>query len=462
MNNVKLKHHLRNLAASIAAMQSTEERLKALENEIDDIRCLFNNQTQQAQSAIYSLIGFIAGEEVSKNQTSEPTPVNLYLDNLIFENCKKESTPELIIQEVKNMLIQLTIKGSVRKRADGLIELRTQALGSIYGRTKEEIELKLTNKLKGQKHKKSNITPLFSEFFDNVYLPYKKKLLASSSIDDIILEHNYIVKKRNFDKPLNKYTSRQIEEFIYSIPQTRKRQKIRGVFNNIFNYAKRMGVIKNNPCDNVEQMKHEKVTGCALSFKSQMILFDKLYSNNEISIYEKLYITFVYLTGTRRTEALLLKPCDVDYENNSLHIAGTKTKSSDRTIPLFPLVRKLLQILDAQNVQEFYFPLTKSQASYLVKNILDHHHLHELRHTFGTIAICVQKLDAKTVSLYMGHSTVSMTLATYTHPEQLAKSVFYNGSLSENEKLESIRQEYNIVLRKIADFLDVYTQNLPN
>lgn len=68
------------------------------------------------------------------------------------------------------MLIQLTIKGSVRKRADGLIELRTQALGSIYGRTKEEIELKLTNKLKGQKHKKSNITPLFSEFFDNVYL----------------------------------------------------------------------------------------------------------------------------------------------------------------------------------------------------------------------------------------------------------------------------------------------------
>lgn len=49
MNYVKLKHHLRNLAASIATMQSTEERLKALENEIDDIRCLFNNQTQQAQ-----------------------------------------------------------------------------------------------------------------------------------------------------------------------------------------------------------------------------------------------------------------------------------------------------------------------------------------------------------------------------------------------------------------------------
>ena len=69
-------------------------------------------------------------------------------------------------------------------------------------------------------------------------------------------------------------------------------------------------------------------------------------------------------------------------------------------------------------------------AHNVIKKATKEYHLHELRHTFGTIAICVQKLDPKTVSLYMGHSTIGMTLSTYTHPEQLDKSLFYDGSTS--------------------------------
>ncbi len=81
------------------------------------------------------------------------------------------------------------------------------------------------------------------------------------------------------------------------------------------------------------------------------------------------------------------------------------------------------------------------------------YHLHELRHTFGTIAVCVQKLDPKTVSLYLGHSTVGMTLTTYTHPEQLDKALFYDGKLSEEEKLAQLKAEYQAILTLIDGYL---------
>ena len=79
--------------------------------------------------------------------------------------------------------------------------------------------------------------------------------------------------------------------------------------------------------------------------------------------------------------------------------------------------------------------------------------MHDLRHTFGTIQICVNKLDVKTVSLYMGHSNVQTTLKTYTHPEQLNREIFLDGSLTEDEKNEHLRQEYAEILRLIENFL---------
>ena len=72
---------------------------------------------------------------------------------------------------------------------------------------------------------------------------------------------------------------------------------------------------------------------------------------------------------------------------------------------------------------------------------------------YGTIQICVNKLDIKTVSLYMGHSTVETTLRIYTHPEQLDRETFLNGSLKEEEKLEILRKEYAEILAIIEDFL---------
>ncbi len=427
---------------------------------------------RQVIAEIYNIFGYCNGMETTANHyysTLAHAHLQLNTNNLGNGFGNQQTTPvtktsQEILKELEEMIVELKIKGSVRERPDGRFEYRSALLGSIYGKSKEEIELKITQKLKevkknkGKPIGKKKEIPLLSEFFITQYLPYKKQTLAERSIMDIQIDYNFIVGKGKFDKPLDKYTTANIEMFLYSIPQTRKRQKVRGLLNNMLTYAKRMGIIKVNPCDDVERVKHEQKIGEALSFQEQAQFFDNLYAANNIDLNHKLYFTFVYLTGTRRSEALGITTNDVDFENNTLHIPGTKTKGSNRTIPLFPLVKKMLQTI-VPNKDGVYFPIKADLVDSIMRRVKDNtHHPHELRHTFGTIKMCVEKLDPKTVSLYMGHTTTSMTLTRYTHPEQLDKGLFYNGALTEEEKLQRLKEQYQVILDKISSYLSDFTQ----
>ena len=76
-----------------------------------------------------------------------------------------------------------------------------------------------------------------------------------------------------------------------------------------------------------------------------------------------------------------------------------------------------------------------------------------IEHTAYFVVTDNMNIEAKTVSLYMGHSDVLTTLRIYTHPEQLNRAVFLNGKMTENEKLEHLKREYAEVLEIIDDFL---------
>lgn len=368
-----------------------------------------------------------------------------------------------LIQEIKEMLLKLNIEGSVRERANGLLEFRNSTFGSVYGRSKEEFEQKFLEKLKQLKTgNKSKSSVLFSEFFNETYLPYKRENIKESSIKDLMYDYNYII-NNNFDKPLNRYTSESVEKFLLAIPKTHKRKTVRGVFNNVFTYAKQLGKIKVNPCDNVTSVKHKSTKGRAMSFADQLIFFDNIFACKKIKLVQKLYLLYVFLTGSRRAEALDVALNDFDIQNNVLHIPGTKSGGSDRDIPLFPLVKKLYvctqQIRGVDS--KTFFGLKLSQVDKLMKFGINGYRLHDLRHTFGTIEICVQKLDPKTVSLHMGHADITMTLNTYTHPEQLDKALFFDGSKSDEEKLAVLREKYQVIINKISAYIDEHTQNVP-
>lgn len=417
---------------------------------------------QQILRDIQGIYGYCDGmASVARNYTTTYTPQfnqesNGYQEIVSQSPAVQIKTVEEIIQEVKEMIIELKIKGSIRQRTNGLIELRTQAFGSIYGRTKTELEQKLTNKLKEVNNKEKRVTkkivPLLSEFYKSDYLQHKKNQnLAQSTISGIETNFAFIMAS-GFDKSLTAYKSKEIEDFLYGVKETRKRQVLQGLFNNMFNRAATLGLIKSNPCATIEKMQHETKTGKAFSFVEMREFFNGIICDNNLTDTQKKYYIFVWLTGARRNEALGLNKKDVDFDNKILTIHGTKTNGSDRDVPLTPLVEKLLKSIITDNGQ--YFPISSNKASNAIRKHLKKHKLHDLRHTFGTIQICVEKVNSKTVSLWLGHSTIETTLRIYTHPEQLDKGTFLRGDLTEEEKNVIYRSKYQEILEIIKSYLE--------
>ena len=412
---------------------------------------------RQIVAGIRGIFGYCNGMETVVKHYS-PTPILQF--NQDSNGYQEIILSKTLIDEVKEMMIELKIKGSVRERANGLIELRTQALGSIYGRSKEDIEDKLTKKLKETKECKKTTTktkaPLLSEFFISEYLPYKRnQQRAERSIENMKSLFQYVV-KGNFDKPITSYKPKAIEDFLYSIQYGRTRQMVQGLFNNMFKRAIVLGLVKSNPCAAMEKVQHTQKQGTALSFDEQIKFFNNLFTADQLTYEEKCYFLFVYLTGARKNEALTVCVEDVDFKNKTLLLRGTKTEGSYREIPLTPLVEKLLCTLNVNSGE--YFPFKEYHIEHIYKHVRDHHKLHDLRHTYGTIQICVEKMDIKTVSLIMGHSTVNTTLAIYTHPEQLDKGTFLRGNLTADEKLNTYKSKYAEISCSIRRFLDEHTQ----
>ncbi len=412
-----------------------------------------NNIEQAARqivSGIRVIIGYSNGQEEAAQRLFPTQP--LITQGNEFGN----QSPTSLTEEIKQMIVELKIKGSVRERANGLIELRTQALGSIYGHTKDEIEQKLNQRLKEANSKKKstkekNKTPLLSEFFNSEYLPYKKNQNRSESTVKSYYSNFGYIERSNFDKPLTAYKPKEIEDFLYSIPHSRTRQMLQGFLNNLFDRAVTLNLVKVNPCTAIEKVQHTQEQGTAFSFDEQQCFLDNLAHTDALTYMEKSYFVFVFLTGTRKNEALGVTVADVDFKNKVLAIHGTKTDSSDRQIPLTPLVERLLRSLHTEKGQ--YFPINEHKIEKLYNKVRNRHKLHDLRHTYGTIQVCVDKIDVKTVSLVMGHSTVNTTLSIYTHPEQLDRGTFLRGDLTPEEKLAIYRSKYREIICQVENFI---------
>jgi len=113
-------------------------------------------------------------------------------------------------------------------------------------------------------------------------------------------------------------------------------------------------------------------------------------------------------------------------KNTKLHIGSAKTKTSNRTIPLDNDVVKIAKSLNNIVSNDNYIVSNSAkpidsrvfreyQKRLFAKLNLPKLRFHDIRHTFATI--CIQnKVDIKTVSSILGHSDVSITLNTYTHP----------------------------------------------
>lgn len=151
----------------------------------------------------------------------------------------------------------------------------------------------------------------------------------------------------------------------------------------------------------------------------------------EGDLYKVLFL-FLYWTGVRKGELRGLQY--TDFKDGTVHIqrqmtdhglAPLKTDSSERTLKLPDVVQEAIQpVLEACSEERpFVFggegpipnvTLYDHFNRAVNKSGVSRIRIHDFRHSFATNMIC-SGAPIVAVSRYLGHSTITMTLNTYTH-----------------------------------------------
>ena len=212
--------------------------------------------------------------------------------------------------------------------------------------------------------------------------------------------------------PIADLTSPDLQRALGKIKSVRMRKYTYDTWSDSLRKATQLEYIRRNPMDCVEPVKHVRSIGKALTVRQQADYLERIRGHK----LEKLF-RFYLLTGCRASEALTVTPADVDLENNLLHIRGTKTLDSDRYIPLFPEVKKLLAGIK-RKPNEPYFPYTRNYA-YVQQARVSGYSIKDLRHTFATR--CFESgIPIEVYKRWLGHSKTSrMTEAVYTHLDEV-------------------------------------------
>lgn len=153
-------------------------------------------------------------------------------------------------------------------------------------------------------------------------------------------------------------------------------------------------------------------------------------------------------TGLRKGELTALLWSDLDVERRTLSVSKSaarekgggvkiikpKTNNSIRTIPVSQaVVDMLIKEHEKHPDNPYMFPSPVTGGMYypdavsrLNTKILDsagleHIRMHDLRHTFATVAL-QNGTDIKTVSSMLGHADAGFTLRTYTHTSMAAQA----------------------------------------
>ena len=185
----------------------------------------------------------------------------------------------------------------------------------------------------------------------------------------------------------------------------------------IFNVAKKMSYIDNNPFTSVMRARtYER--RLFLTEKELELLFNGIGDaqvnarrSKDRSMYRlfQLFVEFLLNTGLRRNEALNLRPQHVDLNRGVIYIERTKDKEL-RVVPLNSQSREILLSLGNQ----LFSNMTSNQVTHTFHRIakdvgLKGFKLHSLRHTFASILVS-RGVDLYTVSKILGHSDLKTTM----------------------------------------------------
>ena len=212
-------------------------------------------------------------------------------------------------------------------------------------------------------------------------------------------------------------------------------QYIHSVLRRALNQALKWGLIYRNPTDAVAPPKPGKQEPKTLTAKQVKQFFDQVAEHQ----YYPIYVMAVTM-GLRKSEILGLRWQDVGFEQGTVSInhivtevqgvitwGSPKTDSSRRTLSMPQVVQDALWDLQANSGKaEGLVFTTASGQPISQRNLTRHFHaalekaglermrFHDLRHTAATLLL-KENVHPKVVQEMLGHSSISLTLDTYSH-----------------------------------------------
>jgi integrase len=231
--------------------------------------------------------------------------------------------------------------------------------------------------------------------------------------------------------PLEDITTRAIERWrdawvARERPSNRTVQKYLVVLGSVFRHAKRLYGLRSNPLDDVERPRvRSKVEIDILSPAEVWALVRAAESEQDAAI----FLTAAF-TGLRQGELLALHWRDVDFERRVIRVhrtyksgngVSTPKSGRGRSVPMADEVAQALaRLSEREHFTEdddlvFRGPrghVNAQKLGYRYKAALKRAGLrelrfHDLRHTFGTIAI--NRADIVQVQAWMGHADIKTT-----------------------------------------------------
>ncbi len=272
-------------------------------------------------------------------------------------------------------------------------------------------------------------------------------LKTSEDYHDII---RCYLKPRLGNVPISKLTPRHVEELHRYMGNkglsARSVQYTHRILSQALKYAVKMEILARNVCNVVDPPKLKRKEIHVMDTDNVQIFLEATRGN----LYWPVFFLAIY-TGLRRGEVLGLRWQDLNIQNGTISvnqvvnrirgkglvIGEPKTASSRRLVSLPASASRLLIDLKLKegerlesigmgwNASALIFsnvdggPLSPSTVSHnfskaLKKAGLPHMRFHDLRHTHATLML-EQGIHPKVVSERLGHSSINITLDTYSH-----------------------------------------------
>lgn len=304
------------------------------------------------------------------------------------------------------------------KRKDGRWQYSKQKNGMLWyaiANTYRELIAKIPNikprLIKKFKNIRQKVTTLIQYFEAYIETYIKPQPITEQTKKEWTHQLEHYIKPHIQRLPIESITAEHLQKIINSIDKERTRERVLQKLKKVIQKAYLSGKIKADISLTLEKPKRTNIEERPpLTYDEQVKFLEKAKESKDYA-----FFMFSIIIGSRREETVKFDiETDLDEENKTIHIRGTKTKNADRKVEVSSAFIEFLK----NNLKDGTFKFKKDYYTKVARDIFKDagikNCLHGLRHTCAANLYFLGAKD-KYRQMQLGHSSIVTTNDIYTN-----------------------------------------------